>query len=819
MDDVRIAILTSGDKVCAFMDNGAPKALHYYGDELHSYLEGSAYTYTFTASAKHEDSQYLVEGNKLSFQYRDKDYYLNIVKAYRTEYAVEVTAYGLVFELLNEDAPEYSATKAMSFEEYLSVFDAEKTIELGINEVSDKKITNEWTSTSTILARLYSLANVFSAEAEFVPELNKDYSLKKLTMNVYKENDGEYQGIGQRRKDVTLRYGINVNGITKTADITELYTAIYPVGTDGLTIASLNKQELDENGCVEFSSPSGDGCIRAVQARDRFPSNLLGNNASDRYILKRWTYDTDNVNTLYGQALAELKKICEPQVKYEVDGYFDTDIGDTVMIVDEEFVPELYLEARVTEQVRSFTDPKRNKTTFDNFTKLSSQVNDSLLEQMQALIAANKTFTCSIISDNGVVFKNNEGTTTLKASVRDGASEVMEDFAIQWYKEGEALTTGSEVTVSAEEVEGKAVYRFEALDADGAVRGEYEVTIVNVSDGKTGEPGKAGEDGKTTYLHLAYANSAEGADGFAITYFDGAKYIGTLTDYTEVDSAIYSDYTWARLKGDQGDQGDQGEKGEPGEKGDPGEDGTDGADGIGVAGVYRYYILTDEEPEAPTAYPPPGWAVTEPAYEDGSASSLYCVDVVVYTDETYAYSDVCLSSTYEAAKAAYQRAVDVETHLALALEEQTTSIMSSCESVILKALEVYTAEDDFNSFRETVEAQLQLLANEMTVKFTQATSEITSVNNDLQEKFNTITKYFTFDVNGLTIGQTDSPYKVIIDNDRYSMTVDGTEVMWISDGKVYTPEIEITKGFKLFGYLIDQDSAGNVNCGYVGGES
>ena len=91
------------------------------------------------------------------------------------------------------------------------------------------------------------------------------------------------------------------------------------------------------------------------------------------------------------------------------------------------------------------------------------------------------------------------------------------------------------------------------------------------------------------------------------------------------------------------------------------------------------------------------------------------------------------------------------------------------------------------------------------------------MNGDLQEQLNTITKHFTFDVNGMTIGQVDSPYKVIIDNDRYSMTVNGNEVMWIANGKVYTPEIEVTEGFKLFGYLIDQDQAGNVNLEYVGG--
>ena len=70
MERVRIAVLDAYDNVLAFMDNGAPKALHYYEDELHEYLKGTANTLTFCAGAKHEDAQYLVEGNKLSFLYR-----------------------------------------------------------------------------------------------------------------------------------------------------------------------------------------------------------------------------------------------------------------------------------------------------------------------------------------------------------------------------------------------------------------------------------------------------------------------------------------------------------------------------------------------------------------------------------------------------------------------------------------------------------------------------------------------------------------------------------------------------------------------------
>lgn len=573
MERVRIAILDNYDNVVAFMDNGAPKAMHYYDDELHEYLKGTANTFTFTASAKHEDSEYLVEGNKIAFVYRDKDYYLNIMTVRRDELEVEVTAFSLSFELLNEEKEEYAASEAKTFEEYLNVFDYEKVLTLGNNEVSDKSIKHEWTGTDTLLARIFTIATAFSAEAEFVVELNDNYSLKRIVLNAYKEHSDTVQGIGTRRTDIALRYGKNVTGITKTSDITDLYTAIRPIGRDGLTITSLDKSEYDADGNLKYSSPSGNRNILAVQARDRFPSNLMSN-ANDRYIAKIWNYDTDNVNVLYGQALAELKKNCVPQVEYEVKGYFDTDIGDTVTIEDEEYNPKLYLEARVTEQVRSFTDQSRNQTTFDNFKELQSQLDPTLVAKMNALIEQNKTYTCMISTDNGTTFKNNTGSTTLTASVRDGVTDVTDKFTIVWRKDGTELATGKSITVNAADVDGKALYRFEAQDSDGNVKGFCEVTVTDVSDGTDGVSPTVevnedtsltitdsegtkntgplkGADGISSYTHIKYSDDGEtftgignlasqNRDDWVAGYYSSATTVNTeepdksTTSYTRI---------------------------------------------------------------------------------------------------------------------------------------------------------------------------------------------------------------------------------------------------------------------------------------------
>ncbi|MFQ8724703.1 MAG: collagen-like protein, partial [Streptococcus thermophilus] len=64
------------------------------------------------------------------------------------------------------------------------------------------------------------------------------------------------------------------------------------------------------------------------------------------------------------------------------------------------------------------------------------------------------------------------------------------------------------------------------------------------SDGKDGIPGKAGADGRTPYVHFAYADSADGQTGFSLTQTGSKRYLGVLTNFIKEDSTNPSDYTW-----------------------------------------------------------------------------------------------------------------------------------------------------------------------------------------------------------------------------------------------------------------------------------
>ena len=64
------------------------------------------------------------------------------------------------------------------------------------------------------------------------------------------------------------------------------------------------------------------------------------------------------------------------------------------------------------------------------------------------------------------------------------------------------------------------------------------------SDGKDGIPGKAGADGRTPYVHFAYADSADGQKGFSLTQTGRKRYLGVLTNFFKEDSTNPEDYTW-----------------------------------------------------------------------------------------------------------------------------------------------------------------------------------------------------------------------------------------------------------------------------------
>jgi len=479
--EIRIAILDNNNNLLGFIDNYIPNSPTFYNDVLHTYLQGTASTFSFTI--QYDDdyvSKYLIVGNKLAFVYNYTDYFFNIMTTTIQNGIVEVEATSLSFELLNEQSSKYESTTERTFSEYFTSFNFEKSITLGICEPTTEKLMLSWTQSDSILARLLSLADEFSAEIEFVTALNDDYTLDTITMNVYNKHSDTYQGVGINRSDITLRYAKDIPSIRKETDISDLYTFILLTGDDGLTLSSVDKTEYDDDGVAEYTTPKDGSQLVALQARDLYPSYY--NTSTDRFIAHYETFSTSSVTELYDEALRLLKEHSKPKLTYETDGYIDASIGDTIYIEDDEYAPTLYLKARIKEQKISFSDPSTNKTTLTNFEEETSSISSTLSDKVAEMIEVKTAYTCFIFTDNGIIFKNNKGYTNLSALVMlDGVNKT-DDLTIKWFKDDYEIYEGKTLCVYGYDFKDSHVYKFEAYTSTNVLKGQYEVTITNVDE-------------------------------------------------------------------------------------------------------------------------------------------------------------------------------------------------------------------------------------------------------------------------------------------------------------------------------------------------
>ena len=106
---------------------------------------------------------------------------------------------------------------------------------------------------------------------------------------------------------------------------------------------------------------------------------------------------------------------------------------------------------------------------------------------------------------------------------------------------------------------------------------------------------------------------------------------------------------------------------------------------IDIDSYTRYYLLqssTANPPAKPTSATPGGnWSTTEPTYTAGSTNSLYFVDKTTFTDGTFSYSNVSLSTEYEAAKSAYNLAHTANTNAGAAQTTANTALAQSTEYI------------------------------------------------------------------------------------------------------------------------------------------
>ncbi|MEH0962450.1 phage tail protein [Streptococcus anginosus] len=623
----------------ASIDNDKQGTLNYFNDTWASYLETGAATFDFTVSKKELATdtyskrayQFLNEKNFISFEYEGETQLFIVRKVVENEKLIKLNCVNLNLELINEYANPYKALKDMSFEEYCKALDLLNftMLKIGVNEISDKKLTLEWEGKETKLARLLSLANKFGAEIEFKTFLNSNSSIKAFVVNVYHANDGFHQGVGKRQSKV-LRYGRDFNSLTRTVDTTGIYNAILPTGNrsevtstktsvihnvdgsvtttkkvrnpdgsvtttskrvrnDGFvlgqvvtmtvknpdgTSSTTTEREMttvykkrtgrrkkaeeqppfkvkhsktsktsaysndstfdladlpdwkleNENGQVEFYKAGK--MLYAPLSMQMFPAAFTSDTMNDQWIRRDATIDAETQEELSDKALDMLRKSCYPAVTYEVDGYLPYGVGDTVEIEDDGFALTLLLEMRVSERSISFTGTGTNKSVFANFKALENQLSSGIQQRLEEMLEEAKPYDIKVASDNGTVFKNNKGKSTIYPTLLKGEKTIPDsEVSWKWKVDERDFPLAPTFTVEAAGLTKPLTVTIIAI-VNGKEVAHKELAFTNVNDGAKGSDGKS----------ITVAKAEKQADGVKVTFSDNKSIVVP--------------------KGDKGDKGD-----------------------------------------------------------------------------------------------------------------------------------------------------------------------------------------------------------------------------------------------------------------------
>lgn len=595
-------------KVCA-LNNNVPGMLPYSNSQWHPYLEYATSTFDFTIpkivnGKLHEDIKYIKDDMFVSFYYDNSYQVFYVSQLIENDTSFQVTCNNTNLELAQEQSVALKSNGAQSIAWYLEHLEilGFTNLEIGVNEVSDKTRTLEFEPQETKLAQLHSLMSKFEAEFAFRTELNRDGTIKRFTIDIYQIPDETHHGIGKARGDVVLHYQNELKGVQVASDKTQLFNAGVFTGADGVNLESVEFEEKNELGQVEFYSRKGSSYVFAPLSRERYPSTMNPNNA-DNWTRKDFQTEYKDVNSLKGYALRTIKQYAYPLMTYTVDvhssfmeNYKDVNLGDTVKIINNNFRGGLALEARVTEMIVSFDMPLNNSVVFSNYREIVNKPSNDLQQRIDEIAARALPYRVEITTTNGTAFKNGVGRSTVRPVLKQGDKTVNATW--RFVINGEIKYVGMTYDMVASEITQPTALTVSAWVDNKEVASE-EVTFLNVSDGKNGakgDPGPKGDKGDRGNDGLPGKNGV-GLKSTTITYGMSDNETTMPTSWTaNPPILVKGKYLWTKTQWMYTDLSSETgyQKTYIPQNGSKGDDGLPGKDGVGLVNTtLRYAKSTD----------------------------------------------------------------------------------------------------------------------------------------------------------------------------------------------------------------------------------
>lgn len=161
----------------------------------------------------------------------------------------------------------------------------------------------------------------------------------------------------------------------------------------------------------------------------------------------------------------------------------------------------------------------------------------------------------------------------------------------------------------------------------------------------------------------------------------------------------------------------------------------------------------------------------------------------------------------------------VESTLRNEITEQVTSIVRSTEAIIMSALETYVKESDLEDIEKTLESELAVMAEKISMNFETTETKITEVDGELKTVVEELQKHFDFSVDGLVIKAGENAMHLVLDNDVIRFQKNGQEFGWWDGVDFHTGNIivEVKQRAQFGDFAFIPRSNGSLDFLKVGG--
>lgn len=142
---------------------------------------------------------------------------------------------------------------------------------------------------------------------------------------------------------------------------------------------------------------------------------------------------------------------------------------------------------------------------------------------------------------------------------------------------------------------------------------------------------------------------------------------------------------------------------------------------------------------------------------------------------------------------------------------QSTSIIQDAQQIIFAALEDYVKTQDYDTFRETVQTSMSVMAGQIEFNFKTTTDQINNVDGEMQRFFNEQSKYIRFINGDIVLGEEGNEISLTIENDRISFKQDNLEVAYFADHKLYIQDAEFIRSIIVGNFAFQPAQNGSLS--------